>query len=94
MPRNWQVAEARRHFARIVDAASKGDPQFITGRDHSELVVVSRSHFNATHPNLRTALLGNRFGTRGDVFDKALAEAGEVLGTVVAGIDRPDADRS
>jgi hypothetical protein len=76
-----------------VDAASKGEPQFITRRDGSEVVVVSRSHFDATRPNLRTALLGNRFGTRGDAFDKALEEAGEVLSAAVAGIDRPDADR-
>jgi prevent-host-death family protein len=94
MLRNWQVAEARRHFAEIVDAASKGEPQFITRRDGSEVVVVSRSYFNATRPNLKTALLGNRFGTRGDAFDKALEEAGEALGAVVAGIDRPDANRS
>jgi prevent-host-death family protein len=94
MPRTWQVAEARRHFAEIVDAASKGEPQFITRRDGSEVVVVSRAHFNATRPNLKTALLGNRFGTRDDAFDKTLAEAGEVLGAAAAGIDRPDADRS
>ncbi|MFL5282518.1 MAG: type II toxin-antitoxin system prevent-host-death family antitoxin [Rhodopila sp.] len=93
MPRIWQVAEARRHFAEIVDAASKGEPQSITRRDGSEVVVVSRSHFDATRPHVKTALLGNRFGTRGDAFDKALEEAGEVLSAAVAGIDRPDADR-
>jgi prevent-host-death family protein len=93
VPRIWQVPEARRHFAETVDAASKGEPQLITRRDGSEVVVVSRSHFDATRPNLKTALLGNRFGTRGDAFDKALEEAGEVLSAAVAGIDRPDADR-
>src|SRR5689334_20527280 len=86
MPRNWQVAEARRHFAAIVDAASNGEPQFITRRDGREVVVVSRGHFDATRPNLKTALLGNRFGTRGDAFDKALEEVGEGLGAVMAGI--------
>jgi prevent-host-death family protein len=85
---------ARRHFAEIVDAASSGEPQFITRRDSTEVVVVSRSHFDATRPNLKTALLGNRFGTRGDAFDKVLEEAGEVLGAVVAGTGGPDADRS
>jgi len=94
MSRSWKVAEARRQFAAIVEAASNGEPQFITRRDGSEVVVVSRSHFNATRPNLKTALLGNRFGARGDAFDQALTEAGEVLGAAVAGIDRPDAGRS
>ncbi len=56
MANSWQVAEARRHFADVIDAASHGEPQFIARRDGSEVVVVSKSYFNATRPNLRTAL--------------------------------------
>jgi hypothetical protein len=65
VPRTLQDAEARRDFAAIVNAVSNNEPRFITRRDGSEVVVVFRSCFDAAHPNLRTALLGNRFGARG-----------------------------
>ncbi len=94
MANSWQVAEARRHFADVIDAASHGEPQFIARRDGSEVVVVSKSYFNATRPNLRTALLANAFGSRGDMLDQALSEAREVLGAAVTVAGEPDADRS
>ncbi len=94
MPTTWQVAEARRHFADVMDAASLGEPQVIARRDGSEVVMVSRAYFNTTRPNLKTALLANRFGTRGDAFDRALDEARETLGGVLANVGEADADRS
>nr|WP_294526575.1 hypothetical protein [uncultured Rhodopila sp.] len=60
----------------------------------AEVVVVSKSYFNATRPNLRNALLANPFGDRGDRLDQALSDAREVLGAAVTVAGGPDADRS
>jgi prevent-host-death family protein len=75
MTRQWQAAEARHNFTRLVDAAVKGDPQFVARRDGQEVVVVSRAYFEKTRPNLKTYLLAEGVaGEEEDAFDRALQE--------------------
>jgi prevent-host-death family protein len=71
----WQAAEARHNFTRLVDAAVKGDPQFVTRRDGQEVVVVSRAYFEKTRPTLKSYLMAEGVaGEDEDAFDRALQE--------------------
>lgn len=75
MPDNWQTAQARAHFAKIVDAAAEGRPQFIRRRDGHEVVVVSRDYFDRTKMNLKTYLLMAGYaGDEPDAFDAAMQD--------------------
>jgi prevent-host-death family protein len=57
MTDTWQAAQARAHFAEVVEAAVEGKPQFIRRRDGQEVVLVSRDYFDRTKMNLKTYLL-------------------------------------
>ena len=73
MSDNWQAAQARAHFAELVDAAAEGKPQFIRRRDGHEVVLVSRDHFDRTKMNLKDYLLSAGYaGDEPDVFDDAM----------------------
>jgi prevent-host-death family protein len=75
----WQAATARHRFTEVVDAAVEGRPQFVRRRDGREVVVVSKEYYEQTRPSLKSVLLSQRFGERGDEFDRALEEAKTVL---------------
>jgi len=73
MSDNWQAAQARAHFAELVDAAAEGKPQFIRRRDGHEVVLVSRDYFDRTKMNLKDYLLSAGYaGDEPDVFDDAM----------------------
>jgi prevent-host-death family protein len=75
MASQWQASDARHNFTRLVDAAVKGDPQFVTRRDWQEVVVVSRAYFEKTRPMLKHYLLAEGVaGEAEDAFDRALQE--------------------
>jgi prevent-host-death family protein len=83
MADNWQAAQARAHFAEVVDAAVEGKPQFIRRRDGNEVVLVSRAYFDRTKVNLKDYLLSAGYaGDEPDAFDEAMREAriGPLLG--------------
>ncbi len=80
----WQAATARHRFSEVVNAAVEGRPQFVRRRDGREVVVVSKEYFERTRPSLKSVLLSQRFGARGDEFDLALEAAGTVLGAAFA----------
>ncbi len=68
----WQGTQARGAFAEIIDAAAEGMPQLIRRRDGKQVVVVSRSWFQAAKPNLRDYLLTAGYADEHDAFDDAL----------------------
>ncbi len=75
MTAHWQASEARHRFANLVDAAVKGEPQFVTRSDGREVVVVSREYFEKTRPTLKTYLLNEGVADEGeDAFDRALQD--------------------
>ena len=78
-PDTWQAASARQRFSDVIDAAVDGRPQFVQRRDGKQVVVVSRDYFERTRPDLKTVLLGFRFGHDGDEFDQILEEGREVV---------------
>lgn len=80
----WQAATARHRFTEVVDAAVEGRPQFVRRRDGREVVVVSKEYFEQTRPSLKSVLLSQRFGERGDEFDRALEAARAVLADALA----------
>jgi prevent-host-death family protein len=70
---NWQAAQARAHFAELVEAAVEGKPQFIRRRDGNEVVLVSRAYFDQTKMNLKDYLLNAGYaGEEPDAFDEAM----------------------
>ena len=75
MSDSWQAAQARAHFAELVEAAVEGKPQFIRRRDGHQVVLVSRDYFDRTKHNLKTYLVTAGFAEDGDdEFDAALRE--------------------
>jgi prevent-host-death family protein len=72
MDDNWRAAQARAHFAELVDAAVEGKPQFIRRRDGNEVVLVSRDYFDRTKMNLKDYLLSAGYADEPDAFDKAM----------------------
>jgi prevent-host-death family protein len=75
MPHIWQAAEARHRFSEVIDAAVRGEAQFVKRRDGKEVVVVSRDYFEKTRPSLKTLLLTAGFAEDGDdAFDQALRD--------------------
>jgi prevent-host-death family protein len=57
MTKIWQAAQAGYQFSDLVNAAVKGEPQFIARRDGTQVVVVSRDYFEQTKPTLKSVLL-------------------------------------
>jgi hypothetical protein len=74
VPGTWQTAEARHRFPDVIDGAIAGEPQFIRHRDGREVVLVSRTYFDATRPNLKNFLLGHGFVAGDDGFDAILRD--------------------
>ena len=75
MTDHWQASDARHRFTNVVDAAVKGEPQFVRRRDGREVVVVSREYFEKTRPNLKTYLLTQGVAEADeDAFDRAMNE--------------------
>ena len=75
MSDTWQAAQARAHFANIVDAAIDGRPQFIRRRDGHEVVLVSREYFDRTKMTLKKYLLTAGYaGDAPDAFDEAMRD--------------------
>ena len=80
----WQASTARHRFTEVVDAAVDGRPQFVRRRDGREVVVVSKEYYESTRPSLKSVLLSQRFGERGDEFDLALREGSTALAEAFA----------
>jgi prevent-host-death family protein len=74
MPKVWQAAEARHRFTELVNAAIRGEPQFVERRDGTAVVIVSREYFEKTRPTLKDVLLYQGFAEDDDAFDQALRD--------------------
>ena len=75
MTRTWQASDARHTFTDVVDAAVRGEPQFVKRRDGRHVVVVSREYFEKTRPTLKSYLLTEGVSEEAeDAFDRAMQE--------------------
>jgi prevent-host-death family protein len=71
----WQASDARHRFSEVIDAAVKGEPQFVRRRDGREVVVVSREYFERTLPTLKGFLLTEGYASDGaDPLEQTLAD--------------------
>ncbi len=75
MAARWIASLAEACFSDLVDAAVKGEPQFVLRRDGREVVVVSREYFEhiRAKPDAAVPVIGVA-GEDSDAFDEALAE--------------------
>ena len=75
MTRTWQASEARHKFTDVVDAAVRGEPQFVKRRDERQVLVVSLDYFEKTRPGLKSYLLNEGVpDVTEDAFDRAMKD--------------------
>ncbi len=84
--RTWQATEARIHFPELIEGAMAGVPQVVRRRDGAEVVLVSRSYFDATRPNLRDFLLSSAGAGTDEEEDRLAAAIRSVRATGALGL--------
>ncbi|MCW0234739.1 MAG: type II toxin-antitoxin system prevent-host-death family antitoxin [Ferrovibrio sp.] len=66
----WRASDAKVQFADLIKAAADGEPQRIRSEDGSDVVLISKTHFDQIAPSLKITLLtGERPGLAGDALD-------------------------
>ena len=54
----WQASEARNNFPEVIKSALAGRPQAIRHRSGEEVVVLSKTDYDALRPSLKDFLVG------------------------------------
>jgi prevent-host-death family protein len=74
--RPWQVSEARNNLPEVMKRALSGSPQLIRRRSGEEVVMISRTDYDAMRPTLKEYLLrGGPCADDDDELEKIIARS-------------------